>query len=65
MDCPRPLLIDWLLFSGPRHIVTEFQDVGGAGALGEEEGPQAGPPATPPPKEPFIVETGRRESFMV
>ncbi len=28
-------------FSGPRHIVTEFQDVGGAGALGEEEGAQA------------------------
>ena len=52
-------------WASPRHIVTEFQDVGGAGALGEEEGPQAGPPATPPPKEPFIVETGRRESFMV
>jgi hypothetical protein len=36
-------MIDRLSFSvsGPRHIVTEFQDVGGAGALGEEEGAQA------------------------
>ncbi len=36
-------VIDRLSFSvsGPRHIVTEFQDVGGAGALGEEEGAQA------------------------
>jgi hypothetical protein len=32
---------NWLIVLGPRHIVTEFQDVGGAGALGEEEGPQA------------------------
>jgi hypothetical protein len=43
MEIMSAQMIDRLSFSvsGPRHIVTEFQDVGGAGALGEEEGAQA------------------------
>ncbi len=43
MEIMSAQMIERLSFSvsGPRHIVTEFQDVGGAGALGEEEGAQA------------------------
>ncbi len=55
-------MIDRLSFSvsGPRHIVTEFQDVGGAGALGEEEGAQACAVHHTNPKEFFL----KTESFL-
>ncbi len=58
-------IIDRLSFSvsGPRHIVTEFQDVGGAGALGEEEGAQAcAVHHTNQPTEFFIASAA--ESFL-
>jgi hypothetical protein len=65
MEIMSDQVIDRLSFSvsGPRHIVTEFQDVGGAGALGEEEGAQACAVHHTNPTEFFL--TSAAESFII